>query len=80
MSSIQANYPEITLEEIDRLQTEHHKYDHLIWYKGMPKNEERKWERELQKGIKAQHALYEYALPVFVELRARGYTTYDLSA
>src|SRR5690606_9994603 len=71
--------PGVKLEEILRLQTLHYSFYHkLKWYKGMPKDEAAAWEENLKKAIELMDTLYNYILPLYVELRVMGYSHEDL--
>jgi hypothetical protein len=71
--------PGVELEEILRLQTLRYGfYLKLRWYEGMSKDEKVAWKENLKNTIKLTHTLYEYVLPLYVELRVMGYSHEDL--
>ena len=72
--------PEVTLEEIKRLQTKHYSKLHGICLsRDMSFEEEKRQKKKIKESAKALKALYEYALPLYVELRVKGYSQFDLT-
>lgn len=67
----------VSRQEIDKLQHEY--YQIMQIYNHQAANRGKESDAALNKGIELQQALYELALPVYVELRVMGYTQYDLT-
>ena len=78
VDAVIADLPEVTFEEINRLAQI--KDENSVTIGGERTEEERiANDKKLERAIKAQHELYEYALPVYIELRVLGYSQYDLT-
>lgn len=71
--------PEVSLDEINGLQHMHYKIKDICMYQNMPSEEMEREQRKTDRSMEAIRALYEYALPVYVELRIRGYSHFDLT-
>lgn len=71
--------PGISLMEIKRLQHEHFKFRDIHLSQNMSLEEEKQEMEKIDKSIEILHALYEYCLPVYVELRVKGYSHFDLT-
>jgi len=74
------NISEVSLKKIKKLQNRHFKAGKGIrLYKDMPINEEKMMNRKIEKSVKYLKQLYEYTLPIYVGLRLKGYSHYDLT-
>ena len=74
------NLPNISLNKIKRLNTEHYKIASKIHaWQGMSHKEEQELTENINKSMEFLKALYEYVLPVYIELRVKGYSHYDLT-
>jgi len=72
--------PEVSLEKIKSLQHEHYEVSKDIHlYQGMPPEEEVRQQKKIEEAMKFIRALCEYTLPVYVELRVKGYSHFDLT-
>ena len=69
----------MSLDKIKKLQHMHYKNRDIRLYQNMPPEEEEREKRKIDKSMKAIRALYEYALPVYVELRVKGYSHFDIT-
>jgi len=72
--------PNISLKRIKSLQ---HKYREIAknirFCQDMPPKEEKRQRKNVDKSMKILKTLYEYTLPVYVELRIKGYNHYDIT-
>lgn len=73
------NLPDISLAEIKRLQHMHYKINNIHMSLNMSHKEEKRELEKIDKSMEIIKTLYEYALPVYVELRVKGYSHFDLT-
>lgn len=72
--------PEISLKNIKKLQHEHFEVAKTIRFsQNMTSEEEERENKKVDLSMKYLKELYEYTLPVYVELRVMGYSQYDLT-
>lgn len=71
--------PEISFMKIKRLQHEHFKFRDICLFQNMSPEEEKREMEKIKKSMEILYTLYEYCLPVYVELRVKGYSHFDLT-
>lgn len=73
------NTPNFNLEESIRLHDKELAVKARAYKKGMPTEEEKLWREEIEEAGKVQRELYDYVVTLYVELRAKGYSHFDLT-
>jgi hypothetical protein len=71
---------DVSLDEIINLQHQLHQLNKKIrLFQGMPAEEEKQVYETIEQSMQVVRTLYEYALPIYVELRVKGYKHFDLT-
>ena len=74
-----ADQPDVSLDEINRLQRKHYEIPSIRMYQNMPPEEERLENEKIDRSMDVLRELYEYTLPVYIDLRVMGYSHFDLT-
>jgi hypothetical protein len=80
VDEVARNTPGVDYAKILKMQADH--FDLTMemgaWSREMSKEEEKVYDRLLKKAIKSMDRLQKYVLPIYIELRMRGFSRLDL--
>jgi len=74
-----ASLPDVSIDEINRLQRLHYEIPTIYMSQNMSPDEEKAEIEKIAKSMEAIRSLYEYTLSVYIDLRVKGYSHFDLT-